>query len=137
MKKIFLPVFLFLTAAACSDRSLDADIVKVFERHSYEAHPPQKIADALKSRGAGGLAALDSHAAVVKAVKKIEKLPGAVSSGRASERPLVREEKPARPPAAPFRNPGSGPPLRRTRRIRIRKETEPTRRTSSTRTAGP
>jgi C-terminal peptidase prc len=76
-----LPILLLLTVAACADRSLDADIVKVFGRHSYGEHAPQKIIDALKSRGAGGLAALDSHAAVVSALKKIEKLPGAVSSG--------------------------------------------------------
>ena len=81
MKKILLPVFLFLTAAACADRSLDADIVKVFERHSYEAQSPQKIADALKPRGFSGLAALDRHAKVVAAPKKLKGLPGAVSTG--------------------------------------------------------
>lgn len=81
MKKIILPVFLFLTSAACADRSLDADIVNVFGRHSYEAHSPQKIADVLRSRGPAGLAALDRHAEVVAAAKRIGGLPGAVSSG--------------------------------------------------------
>jgi len=81
MKKILLPVFLFLTVAACADRSLDADIVKVFERHSYEAQSPQKIADLLRSRGAAGLAVLDRHAEVVGARKKFRELPGAVSTG--------------------------------------------------------
>ena len=76
-----LPVLLFLTAAACADRSLDADIMKVFERHSYEAQAPQKVADALSARGPAGLAALDRHAGVVGAVKKFRALPGAVSTG--------------------------------------------------------
>ena len=75
-----LPV-LCSSAAACADRSLDPDIVKVFERHSYEAQAPQKVADALSARGPAGLAALDRHAGVVGAVKKFRALPGAVSTG--------------------------------------------------------
>ncbi len=72
---------MFLTITACADRSLDADIVNIFGRHSYEEYSPQKITDALKSRGAAGLTVLDRHAEVVGPATKFRALPGAVSSG--------------------------------------------------------
>jgi len=80
MKKIFLPALLFF-AAACADRSLDADIVRVFDRHSYEAHSPAEIASLLRSKGPAGLRLLDRRAEVLKGVRKTRSLPGSVSSG--------------------------------------------------------
>ena len=83
MKKIFLPVLFFLGAAACADRSLDRDIVKVFGRHSYQEHAPQKITELLRSGGAAGLKLLDRHAEVVAARKELGELPdtAGVSAG--------------------------------------------------------
>ena len=75
MKKIFPAVFFLLGAAACADRSLDRDIVKVFERHSYREYAPQKITELLRSRGAAGLKLLDRHAEVVASRKELGELP--------------------------------------------------------------
>ena len=82
MKKIFLPILLFFIAA-CADRSLDRDIANVLERHSYEAHAPEKIAGLLRSRGVSGLTLLDRHSEVIAAGKKFRELPGGggVSTG--------------------------------------------------------
>ncbi len=83
MKKVFLPVLLVLAAAACADKNLAPYIGKVFERHSYEAHDPQKILELVRSKGFDGLKQLDRYAEVISARKKIKEQPGGggVSSG--------------------------------------------------------
>ena len=82
MKRLFLPVVIVL-AAACAGGDLAPDILKVFERHSYEEHPPARIRDLLRTKGFDGLKLLDRHAEVITSRKKFKELPGGggVSSG--------------------------------------------------------
>lgn len=87
MKKIFLPVLLTLSPAACSDKSMERDVLTAFERHSYELHSPQAILSALKS-GPEGLKTLDKHLEFLKAKKELREMSGGgLSSG------LLLEEK--------------------------------------------
>ena len=83
MKKVFLPIFFLFAAAACADKNPAPEIVKIFEKHSYEEHAPAKIRELLLSKGVNGLKLLDRHAEVVTARKKFKELPGSggVSSG--------------------------------------------------------
>jgi len=87
MKKVFLPVLLLLSSAACSDKSMDRDVLTAFERHSYELHSPQAILAALRS-GPDGLKALDKHLEFLKVKKELREMSGGgLSSG------LLLEEK--------------------------------------------
>jgi len=82
MKKTFLPAFLLLFSAACSDKSLDRDILKTFERHSYQAQDPPTITALLRSGGPEALKPLDRHAAVVKGGLRLREMQGGgLSSG--------------------------------------------------------
>ncbi|MBU2573344.1 MAG: hypothetical protein KKH28_04630 [Elusimicrobia bacterium] len=85
MNKAFLPVCALLAAVSCADKKFNADIIKLFERHSYQEHAPQKIKELLDARGAAGLHLLDKYAEVIKARKQFKRAPpagpAAVSSG--------------------------------------------------------
>lgn len=82
MKKLSLPA-IALFAAACSYQPPEQEVQKIFARHSYQEHAPEKIAAALKAGGAAGLAALDARAAVLKGKKPLRARPAekSISSG--------------------------------------------------------
>ncbi len=76
MKKLHL-LLLIPFAAACSGKLPEREVLKIFSRHSYEEHSPEKISGLLKEKGAGGLRELDRHALVLKARRPVKaKGPG-------------------------------------------------------------
>ncbi|MGD9642017.1 MAG: S41 family peptidase [Elusimicrobiales bacterium] len=81
MKKLLL--LLLSAAAACSGKLPEDQVQKIFARHSFKEHAPQKIAAALKEGGAAGLAALDRRAAVLGDKLPLKARPGDknISSG--------------------------------------------------------
>lgn len=81
MKKLLL--VLLSAAAACSGKLPEDQVQNIFARHSFEEHAPEKIAAALKEGGAGGLAALDRRAAVLRDKLPLKARPGEknISSG--------------------------------------------------------
>lgn len=72
MKKILIFPILFLSA--CSGGLPESEVQKIFSRHSYEEHSPERIAEALKE-GPAGLARLDSRAAVLAAKRPLKARP--------------------------------------------------------------
>ena len=72
----FAPLFLLFSAAACADKNMTPDIIKVFDKHGYEECAPARIRELLRSKGFEGLKLLDRHAEVITARKKFKELPG-------------------------------------------------------------
>lgn len=77
MRKIFPPICLLLAVVSCTDKKFNADIIKLFERHSYQEHSPQKIKELLDDKGAAGLRLLDKYAGAIKARKRFKRAPAA------------------------------------------------------------
>lgn len=71
MKKLFL-VFLAAAAAACSGKLPEQEVLKIFSRHSYEEHAPERVSRLLKEKGAAGLRELDRRALLLKARRPVK-----------------------------------------------------------------
>ncbi len=82
MKKL-LPCTALLLMSACSYKLPEQEVQKIFARHSYEEHSPQKISAALKEGGAAGLAGLDRRVELLKGRKPLKARPADknISSG--------------------------------------------------------
>ncbi|MBI4351586.1 MAG: hypothetical protein HY550_09120 [Elusimicrobia bacterium] len=134
MRKSYL-LLLLPFAAACSGKLPEQEVLKIFSRHSYEEHSPQRLSGLLKEKGAGGLRDLDRRALVLKArrpvkargpgisvcsgllvglrpdglciLKVFKDSPGAAAGLRDGDRVLELDGEPASPDAALRRLSGS------------------------------
>ena len=74
MKKTKISVFVLALLAACSYKLPEAQVLKIFERHSFKAHDPEKLKLLLKGNGLSGLKMEDKYAEVLVAGQK-DKIP--------------------------------------------------------------
>ncbi|MDP2864716.1 MAG: S41 family peptidase [Elusimicrobiota bacterium] len=74
MKKLYL-LFLLPFAAACSGKLPEQEVLKIFSRHSYEEHSPQRLSGLLREKGAAGLRELDRRALVLKSRRPVKARP--------------------------------------------------------------
>jgi len=65
MKKTKISVFVLVLLAACSYKLPEAQVLKIFERHSFKAHDPEKLKLLLKGKGLSGLKMEDKYAEVL------------------------------------------------------------------------
>ena len=65
MKKTKLSVLALALLAACSYKLPEAQVLKIFERHSFKAHDPEKLKLLLRGKGLSGLKMEDKYAEVL------------------------------------------------------------------------
>lgn len=79
MNKIKIPLAVLALLAACSYKLPEAQVLKIFERHSFKAHDPEKLKLLLRGKGLAGLKMEDGYAEVLTA-------------GQAAKIPLIKPE---------------------------------------------
>jgi len=74
MNKAKLLTAVFALLAACAYKLPEAQVLKIFERHSFKEHDPEKLRILLREKGLAGLKSEDKYAEVMVAGRK-DRLP--------------------------------------------------------------
>ncbi len=61
----------FILLAACAYKLPEAQVLKIFERHSYKEHDPELLKSLLREKGAAGLKSEDRYAQVVSSARQV------------------------------------------------------------------